>query len=569
MTQRPWPCQICGVRPRAHGNTRDCYDCMPGGPFIPPPCRRCGSNHDYYASGLCRRCHLGAPQRVDSCRDCYAWGATRTYRWLCRSCVTWRRDHPLGTCRTCGRTVAVNATLGVCRLCRVQARMVRIGKKKLDVVTANRHGAQLFFADMFKARTNTRRPPPAAPAAPAWPPGRPVSHRQLVLFDLPRDLSGGRGVVGPPRDVTLAAALDAVTVQHASVHGWTPGCTTKTRAGIRLLLGMQDTPGAPIHRSETEVLAQVYITIRPVLEILQATGMLEDDRIPAVRTWFDQRIAALPEQIAAELTVWFDIMFEGSRSVPRRRPRSITTIKLYTTSLLPVLHRWADAGHHSLREITRDDILAALPATGRTRSDTGRALRSLFSLLKARRLVFANPAAGIRTWAPAGGPPMPTDLTELRAALDSPNLARALIAALVAYHALTPTELRALQLSDIHDRHLDVHGRTDRTIVMAEAVLRRLANYLDHRTQRWPTSPNPHLFIHFRTAPHTEPVGRRWIWLTLDLPGNTRLIRQDRILHEAIASGGDTRRLCDLFGLSIQAASRYTNAIREPDLEPR
>ena len=31
-------------------------------------------------------------------------------------------------------------------------------------------------------------------------------------------------------------------------------------------------------------------------------------------------------------------------------------------------------------------------------------------------------------------------------------------------------------------------------------------------------------------------------------------------------SGGDVRRLADLFGLSIQAGARYTNVISHPDL---
>ena len=34
-------------------------------------------------------------------------------------------------------------------------------------------------------------------------------------------------------------------------------------------------------------------------------------------------------------------------------------------------------------------------------------------------------------------------------------------------------------------------------------------------------------------------------------------IREDRILHEALATRGDVRRLTDLFGLSVHAASRY------------
>lgn len=45
-----------------------------------------------------------------------------------------------------------------------------------------------------------------------------------------------------------------------------------------------------------------------------------------------------------------------------------------------------------------------------------------------------------------------------------------------------------------------------------------------------------------------------------------RKIREDRILHDALASGGDARRLCDQFGLSIKAARRYTTLVEHADL---
>jgi hypothetical protein len=45
-----------------------------------------------------------------------------------------------------------------------------------------------------------------------------------------------------------------------------------------------------------------------------------------------------------------------------------------------------------------------------------------------------------------------------------------------------------------------------------------------------------------------------------------RVIREDRILDEAHASAGDLRRLCDLFGLSVKAASRYTATLDHPSI---
>jgi hypothetical protein len=52
--------------------------------------------------------------------------------------------------------------------------------------------------------------------------------------------------------------------------------------------------------------------------------------------------------------------------------------------------------------------------------------------------------------------------------------------------------------------------------------------------------------------------------LTLGCPAAPRPCSTDRILQEAIVTDGDARWLCDLFGLSIQLSSRYTDAIAEP-----
>lgn len=559
---RPADCERCTVRPRAYAKSRFCHTCMPGGPRTPPPCRRCGADDDYYASGLCHSCHGSAPPRVGACLDCHAWGVTKATRWLCAPCVTWRYDYDLGDCQTCRRTITVSTTGKVCRLCRVQARRARPPKGKLDLA-ADPHGTQLFLANMHKAATRTRHHPPAAPTS--WPAARPVAHQQLVLVDIPWDLTGGRARVPPPKDPELAAALQQVAADHATDHGWTRPDSVKAQAGIRLLLGMQDTPGARIRISDTAVLSQAFVTIRPVLQILATVDMLEDDRVPPIRVWFDQQTAALPTAMAAELHTWFDIMLDGSPTVPRRRPRTAITTRIYLAQLLPALTVWAHAGHTSLREITTDDLIAVLPAPGTSRSLFGQSARSLFGILKARKLVFVNPTHGIDTPHPTVNPPMPIELTPLREALDSPDPARGAVAALVAYHALRSSDIRRLQLDDIRDRHLRIgRGAREHVVLLAPAVRQRLNTYLHHRTVRWPDSANPHLFIHFRTAARTDPVGPRWIRLTLDIPGNIDAIRQDRILHEAHATGGDTRQLCDLFGLSINAASRYTNTVREP-----
>ena len=245
------------------------------------------------------------------------------------------------------------------------------------------------------------------------------------------------------------------------------------------------------------------------------------------------------------------------------RARSPTTIRLYDANTLPALRSWAGAGHDSLREVAPGDIVKVLPEQGTARKLGGQGLRSIFGVLKARKFVFVNPAALMRTWANADIVLLATEVDDIRTALDSPDPARAALAALVAFHGLRTGQLMDLKLSDIRDGRLYVDGRV---VLLAAPVHQRLATYMDHRAVRWPHSENSHVLIHFRTAGRLNHVGGRWVILTLDLPGCVRALRQDRILDEAAATDGDTRRLCDLFGLSVTAASRYTATLGHPGL---
>lgn len=483
---------------------------------------------------------------------------------MCRACIHWNNKFASGVCIACDRTLSINH-YGACRLCYVTARRQRIPHKRFDFVRAGEH-QQLFFVDMHKAATTSTLPKHSEPPHRAWP-DRPVAHRQLTLFTMRADLRSGRGVVGPPKDPVLAAALDAHLDSYAAQAGWRWGYTTTVRSGIRILLGLQDTPGAAITASEAAVLSQVRLPIRSTLEVLGQVGMVEDDRIPAVQAWFDRTVTDLPGPILAELRTWFDVMAHGHTSPPRTKPRSPTTIRIYTAAILPALHTWATAGHESLREISQTDVLAVLPPPGTERALCGRGLHSLFKTLKAHKLVFANPTIRLNTWTDSSRPPLPIqDLEPIREALNSPDPARAAITALVAFHGLRTGELRNLKLADIYDRRLHLGNRV---IPLSPVVQQRVTAWLDHRQHRWPNTTNPHVFIHFRNAARHDPVGNRWVKLTLDIYGGVRTIRHDRILNEAIATGGDTRRLCDLFGLSIVQASRYTASILQPTpIEP-
>jgi hypothetical protein len=135
------------------------------------------------------------------------------------------------------------------------------------------------------------------------------------------------------------------------------------------------------------------------------------------------------------------------------------------------------------------------------------------------------------------------------------------IAALVAFHALAPHQVRDLTVTDLRDGRLHVAGRG---IPLADPVRVRLRAYLDYRAVRWPTTANQHLIIHYRSATHCGPVQADW--LTRRLGPSAQALREDRVLHELHAAGGDVRRLCDLFGLSIGGAERYLTTLDHPAL---
>jgi len=415
--------------------------------------------------------------------------------WICQGCKGWRRHfRTTQQCPSCQRHLALNAE-GVCRLCWRQAALVRLPRQHLRVLDANQHGQQLFLADLFRhKRTPGPRPSRVRPVV--RPGHYPVTHRQLVLFDLPRILSAFRHHQTPePSDLPdpqPAALLDHVAHDHATGHGWSKTRLNAARQAIRVLLAIQDTPGAPIPASEVTRLDQLGLAVQPVLDVLTTAGMLNDDRPPSIDAWFARQIDGLPEPMLSEVLVWFDALSNGTATPPRLLPRSPKTARLRVRTAMPVLRAWAAAGHGSLREITPDHIRETLPPEGSARSLIGQALRSLLRVLKERKIVFTDPTARIRTGKPETRDPLPMDLTILRQALTSTDPARAALAALVAFHAPRNGELHGLHLTDVRDGRLRL---PERTVPLAEPVQDRIAAWLDHRGRRWPRTINPHLFI--------------------------------------------------------------------------
>ena len=160
------------------------------------------------------------------------------------------------------------------------------------------------------------------------------------------------------------------------------------------------------------------------------------------------------------------------------------------------------------------------------------------------------------------------DLEVLRAALDSADPARAVLAMLLASHAVRIYQLCALRLIGLRDGRLHVGGQV---ILLAGPAWQRLTCYLDFRQQTWPDSVNPYLFLHVLHAGASRHVTPQWIRKQLGMSGQR--IRLDRIFDEAQATGGGLRSLCDLFGLSADGAHQYASVLDRGDYvylsEPR
>lgn len=288
----------------------------------------------------------------------------------------------------------------ICRLCRRQTIIVHAIDPGVDDLVANQHGQQLFIADMFRQpggrRPRTRTMPPDPP-----PRDRTIRYRQLVLVDLPRGLDDDDGWAAPaagPRSM-----LEQLVWDHAARYGWNTEQIKEVYRSVRTILGLRQTrgrPAEPVKASDVVALGRTHPSVRtvtPVLDLLAGHELLDDDRVPVLDAWFVKKIKGLPDAMTRELTIWFQDMRDGSTTTPRMKPRSRRTIQIQLRTALPAIRTWAADGHTSLREISREDVVRALPSSGSPRALLGTSLRSIFRVLKARKLTSRRlPRAGLR-----------------------------------------------------------------------------------------------------------------------------------------------------------------------------
>ncbi len=398
-------------------------------------------------------------------------------------------------------------------------------------------------------RTRSRRRPVLRPITAA-------THRQLVLFDIRRDYARVRTLTVPePVLPELLESLEANCLQLGEQRGWTGDTTGAVNRALKLLLATQDTPGAPIEAGAVALLRELALPVQPTIDVLDHADFLTDNRTPAVITWVERKTAHLPAKIRSEIAEWADIMQNGSTVVPRRYPRSHRTTRNHLYAAMPALDSWATT-RKSLREVTREDVVAVLPVGVTDRSEMLSGLRSIYQVLHGRKRVFTNPTTRMKVGMPATRTPVSMDVPVLRHLVSDSDPTRAACGTLLIFHGLRPLQLRRLSVTDVIDGRLAIEGRK---ILLAPHARAALNGYLAYREQKWPKSGNPHLFINQATAGRLTPVTGKWINKVLGT--SAQALREDRILDEAHASEGDARRLADLFGLTVNAAQRYTATV--------
>jgi len=524
------------------------------------------------------------------CPICLGWGERRQST-SCAACAKWRRAFPgQRACLRCGRVSHVSGD-GLCRPCLqiirtddpqwvfspvpgrpVQLALllqgVRLPRASSLLLPANRKDKRLreTLGDVVPAQQKWQwlaRKPALQALSPHL-----VDPAQTVLFEVRRDwrcITVG-ALDQLPALTAAAEALVGEFNQQARLRGWNPASRNNGTKTLRILLAWIGAD-APIREADIRALSgRPGTTVRRMLQFLGERGMIIPDPArqgTAVQRTIQQRIQALPETIAGELRQWVKVARGEGRRAHRELPFS--TIRSYLNCFYPVLTAWSERVT-SLREITRDDIHAALderpPVTARNLLP---ALRSLFRALKQERIIFRDPTRAVTLPAMRRLPvPIPAD--QLRGLIDrAENPMAKLIVALIAIHGLGKKETTRLLLDDLNlsTGHLLVRRSTGRHTVYLDQLTHTLViSWLRERRRRWPLTASRHLLVTGQTA--ADAADPPIAFTVLDaifgkLGLSPSKLRQDRILDEAKHTA-DPVHLMRVFGLTAKPAMRYVQA---------
>lgn len=498
-----------------------------------------------------------------SCVACFAWGVLPGKR--CRACFSFKTNYAEGDCVGCRLTVPVKK--GYCRLCWHQAGMESRGiTRTAEPYLEKIRFQQLFLADLQYPRQSDVRPGKAGRRAlqikPAPEPvPRPSVWIQPPLFGQPpRDFAGfNRFRHSDPANAHLVHARRQLTLT-AEARGWSEEMVDDVDRALAVVLSGHAETDTVRYSELIPALRQRGLRIGRAAEILEAAGLLTDDRIPAFDTWMQRKLADVAPCIAADVQAWLRVLHDGG---PRSRARSAGTVWHYLNEILPILIDWTTCFDH-LREVTVDDVHSAVAGLhGHKRHITCVVLRSLFGHCKQNGTIFRNPAARLKTGRLEYGVILPLDPGEIGTAIAAAaHPAQRLAVALAAVHAAGPKAICDLQLDavDLGNRRLTIAGHTR---PIDDLTYGLLVEWLDYRRKQWPRTGNPHLLINRVTALGTGPGSR--LWLTKSFVGTgvgLERLRVDRQLDEALTAGPDPLHLAEMFGIGDVTAIRYAHAAR-------
>jgi hypothetical protein len=530
------------------------------------------------------------------CPVCLGWGPLTQYT-CCAACSKWRRAFPgQSACLHCSRETHVSRD-GICRPCLTTIRDqdpgwilrpqpgrplqlgflltgVRLARASPLTLPANRKDKQApagtATARLVIQPGRLRRPGPAKPVSPHL-----VDPAQRVLFDTRRDwsfLNAGELDQLPALTPAASALVDELD-RHARACGMDNGPRNNATKTLRILLAWLGAD-APVHEADVRALSSRPSTaVRRVLQFLEDRGMIIPDPArqgTAVERTINQHIDALPDTIASEVRQWVKVIRGEGRRAHQELPFS--SVRSYLNCFRPVLAEWSQHVT-SLREITRDDVEAALGRhPGARAHNLLPALRSLFRALKQEKIIFRDPTSGITMRTMQRLPaPIPTD--QLRGLIDraGTSLAKATVA-LIAIHALGKKETTLLLAEDLDLPWGQLAVRRPagtHTVYLDELSRALMTDWLRERHRCWPLTRNPHLLVTRHTAvdtagPPMAPTVLDAIFGELGLTPSQ--VRQDRILDEARHTA-DPVHLMRVFGLSSHPAMKYVQAAH-PDRGP-
>lgn len=551
-------CTRCGFTRRCWGGV--CTPCKQRQRATAGTCAACGRRVErLWTGGRCATC-AHTNWSAGSCTDCMAWSSSIAGTPpRCRACRDFTTRNQPGQCRSCRRRLAVDRA-GRCRLC---AATRRFGSAE-DDDTGRRAWIQLFFGDLEHLHC------PGTPTLiPTTNEGRPVTNTltQPLLFEMFPEPGQAAAAAHHWEQTVSGQRMEAEMTAFAQAHGWSPATRQRTWWALALMAatgGLRSDPPMISDGLAAELRRRHLPVTRLAQFLTDLTGA--DPRLATatlVPSASSERLAELPEVMRREISLWVG---ELSAASGRGRPHAATTITSYLRTVLPTVRSWAE-DHASLREVTSDEVGAwVAPLTGSARVGTLVALRSLFKVLKSRRVIFTDPARGVHPGRFPRQPVLGLDpKTRRRLLADTRRVDHRLVVLLAGVHALTRADIAALRLEDV-DTHRARLRTATRVLDLDELTWQHLRAWLNERRRRWPATANPHLLLTGKSAYGTGTVSTQYFRA---LPVPISGLRADRLKCAAEDNGGDPLAISRMFRLDPHTAVRYCTEINAIEAEHR